>query len=201
MSNHSGSLANPTPLGLLGLAIVTTAAASQKLGITEGTSLLIPWAMFLGASAQLYASIVDSKLNNVFGATAFGGYAFFWYSVGCVWMVQNGVFGETMQANADIRQVGFAYIGYLIFSLYMTVAAAGASKLLFIILIFIDTLLIGLACSALGIMYHEMHLLAAYSEAIVAVLSFYGSAAAQLNTQFGKVILPVGKPLPIFQDK
>ena len=69
--------ANPSALGLFGLAIVTLVAASQKLGITTGTSLIIPWALFLGASAQLYASIIDMKIKNTFGGTAFGAYAFF----------------------------------------------------------------------------------------------------------------------------
>jgi succinate-acetate transporter protein len=41
-------VANPSPLGLLGLALVTLVASSNKLGITEGTAYIIPWAIFLG---------------------------------------------------------------------------------------------------------------------------------------------------------
>jgi hypothetical protein len=44
-----------------------------------------------------------------------------------------------------------------------------------------------------------MHNLAAYSELCISLLSFYGSAAAVLNTHFGKVVLPVGKPFGIFK--
>lgn len=194
-------LANPTPLGLFGLAIVTLVASSQKLGLTEGTALVIPWAIFLGASAQLYASISDAKLNNTFGATAFGAYAFFWFGVAGTWLVQNGVFGETMQANADSHQLGVAFLGYFIFTCYMTVAAMATNKVLFYIFVLIDLLFLGLFTSSLGIMEHPMHLLAAYAELAIALLSFYGSAAAMLNTQYGKVILPIGKPFPVFQDK
>lgn len=200
MSEHSEvKLANPTPLGLFGLAMVTLVASSQKLGITEGTSLVIPWALFLGATAQLYASIVDAKLNNTFGATAFGAYAFFWYSVALTWLIQNGVFGEQMQAAADIKQAGFGYIGFFIFSLYMTVAATATNKMLFSIFVLIDVLLFALACSALGIMEHTMHDVAAYVEFIIAMVSFYGSAAVMLNIQFGRVVLPIGKPFPLFK--
>lgn len=200
MSNHgTHSIANPTPLGLFGLAMVTLVASSQKLGITDGTALVLPWAMFLGASAQLYASIVDAKLNNTFGATAFGAYAFFWYSVGTTWLIQNGVFGAEMQANMDIHQLGFAYLGYLIFTVYMTIGAMGASKLLFVIFVLIDFLFIGLTFSTFGIMEHSMHMLAAYAEFAIAMVSFYGSAAVMLNTQFGKVILPIGAPIPVFK--
>jgi Predicted membrane protein len=108
-------LANPSAIGLFGLAMVTLVASTQKLGITDGTSLVIPWAIFLGAAAQLYASIVDARLNNTFGATAFGGYSFFWFAVAFTWMTQNGVFGNTMAKTADIRELGFAFVGYLIF--------------------------------------------------------------------------------------
>lgn len=190
---------NPSALGLFGLAIVTLVAASQKLGITDGTSLIIPWALFLGASAQLYASIVDMKVKNTFGGTAFGAYAFFWYAIAMTWLIQNGIFGETLQASADLGQLGFAYLGYLIFTLFMTIGAAAANKVLLIIFILIDLLFLGLTCSTLGIMAHEMHLLAAYAELAIAIVSFYGSAANILNIQYGKVILPTGKPLNWFK--
>ena len=63
--------ADPSALGLFGLAMVTLVASSQKLGLTEGTALILPWAFFLGGIAQLIASFLDSKHNNVFGTTAF----------------------------------------------------------------------------------------------------------------------------------
>ncbi len=189
------NLANPSAIGLFGLAMVTLVASSQKLGLTEGTSLVIPWAIFLGAIAQLYASIVDLKVNNTFGATAFGGYGLFWLGVGTTWLIQNGVFGETMQANADVKQLGVAFIGYLIFTLFMTIGAMGTNKVLFIIFVLIDFLFIGLSFSTLGILEHEMHMLAAVAELLIALVSFYGSAANLLNNHYKKTILPLGKPL------
>lgn len=208
MSDHSAKgpvtsfqpvMANPSAIGLFGLAMVTLVASTQKLGITDGTSLIIPWAFFLGASAQLYASIVDAKLNNTFGATAFGGFAFFWYSVAMTWFIQNGVFGEKMAADADIKQLGFAFLGYFIFSVYMTIGSMGTNKVLFIDFIFIDLLFLGLSASVLGFAAEPMHMLAAVSEFIIAMISFYGSAAVVLNTQFGKTILPVGGPFKVFR--
>ncbi|MDZ5034053.1 acetate uptake transporter, partial [Clostridium perfringens] len=75
-------VADPSALGLFGLAVITLVASSQKLGITQGVSLVLPWAIFLGATAQLFACINDFKHNNTFGATAFVAYAFFWYAMG-----------------------------------------------------------------------------------------------------------------------
>lgn len=191
--------ADPSALGLFGLAIITLVASSQKLGITSGVSLVLPWAIFLGATAQLFACINDFKHNNTFGATAFGGYAFFWYAVGFTWLIQNGVFGEQLASMTDTKQLGFAYLGYLIFTLFMTIGAVETHKVLFIIFVLIDFLFIGLTLSSFGIMEHATHMLAAYSELFIAIFSFYGSAAAVLNTHFGKVFLPVGKPFGIFK--
>ncbi|MCT4620183.1 MAG: acetate uptake transporter [Marinisporobacter sp.] len=191
--------ADPSALGLFGLAIVTLVASSQKLGMTKGVSLIIPWAIFLGALAQLFACINDSKKGNTFGTTAFGGYAFFWLGVAMTWMIQLGVFGEKMAANMDIKQLGFAFIGYLIFSVFMTIGAMETNKVLFIIFSLIDLLFIGLSLSTFGIMKEFGHELAAYSEIVISMVSFYGSAACVLNAHFGREFLPVGKPFGIFK--
>lgn len=191
--------ADPSALGLLGLAIVTLVASSIKLGWTSGVSFAIPWVIFLGAFAQLFACINDSKRLNTFGTTAFGGYAFFWFSVGMTWLIQMGVFGESMQLGGDAKQIGFAFVGYFIFSVYMTIGAMETHKVLFSIFFFIDLLFLGLSLSTFGIMTEFAHSLAAWSELIISMLSFYGSAAVVLNEHFGKVFLPVGKPFGIFK--
>lgn len=191
--------ADPSALGLFGLAIITLVASSQKLGLTSGVSLVLPWAIFLGASAQLLASINDFKHNNTFGATAFGAYAFFWYAMGFTWMIQNGVLGENLAAAVDSKQLAFAFLGYLIFTLFMTIGAMETHKVLFTIFVLIDFLFLGLSLSSFGIMEHTMHQVAAYSELLIAIVSFYGCGAAVLNTHFGRTFLPVGKPFGIFK--
>ena len=192
-------VADPSAIGLFGLAMVTLVASSQKLGLTSGVSLVIPWAIFLGAAAQLVACINDFKHNNHVGATAFGAYAFFWFAMAMSWMIQNGVFGETLGAAADPKQFGFAFLGYLIFTLFMTIGAMETNKVLFFIFVLIDFLFLGLAFSNLGIAEHAMHSLAAYSELLIAIFSFYGCGANVLNNHFGKTFLPVGKPFGIFK--
>lgn len=190
--------ADPSAIGLFGLAIVTFVASTQKLGWTEGLGLVIPWAIFLGGIAQFYASALDAKHNNTFGTTAFGAYGLFWLGVGMSWFVQAGVFGEALQASVDTRQLGVVYLGYLIFTVFMTIGAAETNKVLFFIFLLIDFLFIGLALSSFGIMEHGMHLLAAYSELAIALLSFYGAGANVLNKHLGFNFLPIGKPFGIF---
>jgi uncharacterized protein len=191
--------ADPSAIGLFGLAMVTLVASSAKLGWTDGVSFVLPWAIFLGGFAQLFACIQDAKHNNTFGTTAFGAFGLFWLGVGTSWLIQFGAFGKEAAAAADPEQLGIAFIGYLIFSLFMTIGAMETHKVLFIIFVLIDFLFIGLSFSTLGIMPEAMHKLAAISELLISLFSFYGSAASVLNTHFGKVTLPVGKPLGIFK--
>jgi len=191
--------ADPSALGLFGLAMVTLVASSQKLGLTDGVSFILPWAFFLGGLAQLFACVQDAKHNNIFGTTAFGAFGLFWFGVGMSWLIQLGAFGEELAANADPKQLGVAFIGYLIFSVYMTIGAMETHKVLFFIFVFIDFLFIGLSLSTLGVMPEATHMLAAVSELIIALLSFYGSAAVVLNTHFGQVVLPIGKPFGLFK--
>jgi uncharacterized protein len=191
--------ADPSAIGLFGLAMVTLVASSQKLGWTDGVSFVLPWAIFLGGFAQLFAAINDAKHNNTFGTTAFGAFALFWFGVGTSWLINLGVFGENAALAVDTKQLGIAFIGYLIFSLFMTIGAMETHKVLFIIFVLIDFLFIGLSLSTLGIAPEFFHEVAAISELLIAIMSFYGSAAAVLNTHFGKVFLPVGKPFGIFK--
>jgi uncharacterized protein len=124
-------------------------------------------------------------------------------AVAASWLIKMGAFGATLAApeNMDIRQLGVGFIGYLIFTAYMTVGALATNKVLFAIFVLIDFLFIGLALSTFKIMPEASHHLAAYSELLIALLSFYGSAACVLNTHLGQVVLPTGKPFIIVVKK
>lgn len=193
---------DPTALGLFGLGMVTLVASSQKLGVTSGLSYVLPWAIFLGALAQLVAGILDYKKKNVFGGTAFCAYGFFWLGMAMSWLINMGVLGETLQGYVDTKQMGFAFIGYLIMTVFLTLGATQTNKVLFLIFVFIDLLFIGLVVSTFissGIVHTTFHMIAAVSELAIALLSFYGSGANVLNNHFGYVFLPIGKAFGPFK--
>jgi uncharacterized protein len=192
-------IANPTGLGLFGLAMVTLVAASQKLGITSGLSIVIIYALLMGATLQLIASIFDFLHDNIWGATVFGAYAMFWYAICGVWLIKMGVMGPILASAFDIKQLGWAFVGYLIFSVLMTVGACEVNKVILTIMVLIDVLLAALALNAFGIAAHETHVLAAWTELVISLLTFYACCAVVLNTHFKRVFMPMGKPLGIFR--
>lgn len=191
-------MADPTALGVFGLSMVTFVAASQKMGWTTGTEFLLPWAIFLGAIAQIWASLIDFKKNNYFGAIVLGAYGLFWIAVGAHWAISLGWFGE-LSINADPRQVAFGFLGYFIFSLFITVAALEVNKIFAAILILIDFLLLSLTLATLGINVELFSKIAAYSEFAISLLGLYGCGAIFLNNFFGRTILSVGKPLGLIK--
>lgn len=186
-------MSDPTALGVFGLSIVTFVAASQKLGWTTGTSYLIPWALMLGAVAQIWASTIDFKKNNYFGSIALGIYGLFWVGVVLHWSISQGWMGP-VAANADPRQFAYACFGYWIFSLFILVAACEVNKVFAVILLLINILFPALAFSILGINAAFFSPLAAGSELLISLFGFYAAGAIFLNSFFGRVILPLGAP-------
>lgn len=193
------AVADPTPLGLFGLAIVTLVASAQKLGIVDGVSWVIPWALVCGSFAQLLAAYFDFCHKNIFGATIFGAFGFFWSGVAMSWMIKAGVFGATLASSVDPTALGFAFLGYFLFACIGTIAAAEATLFLFVDMVFIDILLLGLTLDTLGLGGHWAHSMAAYAELVVALLSLYGAGAIFLNNFYGRPFWPLGKPLGIFK--
>lgn len=191
-------VADPSALGLFGLAIVTLVASSQKFGITSGVAFIIPWAIFLGAIAQLIAGIYDFSHNNLFGASVFSGFGLFWLGVAMSWMIKAGVFGPELAKTTDVGQLGLAFFGYFIFAVIGTFVAMEANFMLFLDMVVIDVLLFSLAMDAFG-MGPAWHTIAAVAEITISALSFYLCAANFINKSFHRELVPVGKPLGIIK--
>lgn len=190
---------DPSAIGLFGLAIATLVASSEKLGMTQGLSYVLPWVLFLGGIAQLIAGIYDYKKGNVFGATAFLAFGLFWLAVTLTWLMGLNSLGDSLYNQIDKKELAFAFLGYLIFSIYMTIGALETNKVLFMIFFLIVILFIGLTLSTFGVMPAQMKLMAGIAEILISLLSFYASAANVLNIHFGRTFLPIGKPFGIIK--
>jgi uncharacterized protein len=184
-------VADPAALGLIGLAVaalVLGAVDLQLIGSVPSKSLMIPWILFFGATAQLIAGAMEFKRNNIFGATVFSVYAMTMYSIALTLVINN----SSALNPGNLSHYAYGLVGILIFSLIATVASLMTNKVLFSILIAVDLAV------ALLIPHYLLEMSAQPAGVfliLTSVLSFYAAAAVVLNTMAGKTILPLGKPL------
>lgn len=188
-------LADSTALGVFGLAVITFVASTSKLGWVPGTAYVIPWAIFLGALAQITASIVDFLKNNYFGAIVLGAFGFFWMAVAFHWMIALGWLGDV--GGASPKHFGVACLAYFIFCIFVTIATMEMNKVFFVIMILVEVLLFSLFLATFGIAPDFFGMLGAIAEFIIGLLGFYASGAIFLNNFFGRPLLSLGKPMGI----
>ena len=90
--------------------------------------------------------------------------------------------------------MGFVFLGYLIISAFITVAAFKTNKALIAIMVLIDVLFLGLMLSSFG-MGEIWHNIAAWTELSISLIGFYAAGANMLNKMYGRTILPLGAPI------
>ncbi|MCQ6282457.1 acetate uptake transporter [Bacillus sp. EB600] len=190
--------ADPTSLGLFSLAIVALIEATSELGLAQGIAFMVPWVFFLGGIAQLFAARLDARNNSIFGTTVWGLYGAFWISHAFILLAQSGILGSALQASGDERLLGMVDLGYLIFTIFVTIAAMETNKVLFFIILLLDIEFLGDFLGAFHIMSSASYGIAAVAELLVGVLSFYCAGAVLINTCFNKALLPLGKPFGVF---
>ncbi|ODA39882.1 GPR1/FUN34/YaaH family transporter [Desulfosporosinus sp. BG] len=194
--------ADPTAFGVLGLSLVCFVASSAKLGFTnpKSTALIVVWAALLGGIVQIMAANIDFKKGNVFGGTVLGAYGFFWVGMAFSMAIMNGMLGPGMQAAVDPKMLGVVYVGYLIFSLFITVAAFEVNFPFIVMLVLIDVLFISLAAVSFKMgPVATFAQLAGWSELIISLVGFYASGAIFFKNFYGREILPLGKPWNIIK--
>ncbi len=187
---QQSSVAEPAAFGLFGLGMATLVAGTHQMGLYSDQTqiaLVIPWALMLGGITQLIAGLVDFKRSNIFGATAFSAYGVFWIGVAITWAIMLWSSVET-----DVRQFGWAFVGYLIFTIYMTVGSATINKALFVIFLLIISVFVTLIVHVFGGVSAFWPGLANF---LLSIASFYTSAAVVLNVHTCTELLPVGKPI------
>lgn len=182
-------VAEPASLGLIGLAIAALVLSSSDLNMASGNarSLMIPWVLFFGATAQLIAGLMEFRRNNVFGATVFSVYAMTMYSIALTLII---IYFTNVQI--DITHYAYGLTGILVFSLIATAASVMTNKTFFAILLMVD---LAVASLIPHYLLEISSIPAGLFLLLTSVLSFYGAAAILLNTLAGKQLLPLGKAL------
>ena len=83
LTNESikSTIANPAPLGLFAFGVTTVLLNLHNADIISAINCNCCNGFRFGGAAQIIAGIMEYKKNNVFGATAFTTYGFFWWSL------------------------------------------------------------------------------------------------------------------------
>lgn len=181
----NAEIANPSPLGLLGFGMTTLLLNIHNAGIIPLSIVVVAMGFALGGLAQIIAGIIDFKKNNVFGATAFTAYGFFWLSLIIIWI---NPFDSI--AGADEKSMGFYLLLWGIFTLMMFVGTLKHNTSLQIVFLTLTILFILLSLSDFtGI--HGIKVLAGWVGILCGSSAMYASLAQVLNNEFGKAILPI----------
>jgi succinate-acetate transporter protein len=181
-------IADPGPLGLAGFAATTFVLSAVNAGLVASSvePVVLPLALFYGGLAQLLAGMWEFRKNNTFGATAFSTYGSFWLAFAFyVWQ-----FAGKIPAAEASTATGMFLLVFTIFTAYMAVASLRTSGALIavFVLLFLTFLFLtaGEFSGAAGVAH-----LGGYLGLITAVLAWYTSFAAVLNSTFKKTVLPV----------
>ena len=178
-------IANPAPLGLLGFGMTTVLLNLHNAKIIPLSAVIVAMGFALGGAAQIVAGIMEFKKNNVFGATAFSAYGFFWWSLVAIW------WNPIKSAAADSVSMGFYLLLWCIFTLFMSIGTLKHNRatqvvffsltLLFLLLSLGDFTGISLITTIAGV------------EGIICGCSaIYAGLAQVVNNEFKKTVLPLG---------
>lgn len=184
MENKS-TIANPAPLGLLGFGMTTLLLNLHNAEIIPLSIVIVAMGFALGGAAQIVAGIMEFKKNNLFGATAFTAYGFFWWSLILIWI--NPFENIT---PADKTSVGFYLLFWGIFTLMMFIGTLKHNRATQVVFLSLTVLFFLLAIGDFtGI--HRITVIAGWVGIFCGASAFYASVAQIINNEFGKSILPL----------
>jgi succinate-acetate transporter protein len=181
---------NPAALGLICFGLTTVLLSLINAGVlpTGGEPVVIPLAMAFGGTAQILAGLMEVRLGNTFGMTAFIAYGAFWW-----WFALLLMLGHTgvLDLKGAGSTIGVALLLWGVFSLYMWIATFRLPRVLFLIFLTLWITFFLLGGGALMGSPAASHL-GGWLGLVCGSLAIYGSFAIVTNSTFGKTVLPLG---------
>lgn len=185
--------ANPAALGLVGFGLTTVLLSLINAGVLPagGEGVVVPLALAFGGLIQLVAGLLEVRLSNTFGMTAFLSYGAFWW-----WFALLQIFAHThvIDIAAAGPTVGVALLLWGVLTLYLWVSTFRLARIVFLVFLTLwpTFLLLGLG-AALG--RPELTHLGGWLGILCGSLAMYGSFAFVTNATWGREVVPAGRPL------
>lgn len=181
--------ANPTPAGLVALAVACFCFFALLSGRVDHSALPLVGCWLLGGFVvQFTAAVIDLRMNNNAGGNTFLFFAAFFMLVGGLEMIMKytlGANGMAFDATVD----GYAWI-VLTLSLLLWTPAFFRTALMPII-IMLDLSLPFITLLDLGILDKTFKVIPAYGLLLAGTYAIYLAAAMVVNATLGKTLYPI----------
>lgn len=179
------NIANPGPLGLLGFGMTTCLLNLHNAGLIPLSIVIVAMGFALGGAAQIIAGIMEFRKNNLFGATAFTAYGFFWWSLIIIWLNPS-----TAIKPADSISMGY-YLGlWFIFTLFMFIGTLKHNRATQVVFGSLTVLFLLLSISDFT-GSEVIHTAAGYIGIFCGLSAIYNSLGQIINNEYGKTIFPL----------
>ena len=182
---------NPGPLGLAAFAMTTTALSLINVGILskEGVGVVIALALAYGGLIQLFVGWAEGKAGSTFGFVAFSSYGAFWIYYGIL-----NILAALGLVRVNVATAGVVLILWGFLTLYLWVASLKASLVTSLVFLFLTLtfMILGIG-DVMGLEIGAK--IGGFLGLITAALAWYNSLAVVINENFGKTVVPLGKPL------
>ena len=183
--------AEPTPLGLFGLAVGCAALCPIAFGLKLGPTALTTAAMYcllFGGGCQLLAGLMSFANHNLYGGTLFTAFAFNW---AFNWWVLDALAHGVVPDHTVVMSTE---ICFLVIFLVLTYGFGFYSRLLFLFLLDIDLLFaFKLLNAALGTRAFAPAVAAC--TVALALVSLWIAFGLMINPTVGRPLFPTGGPL------
>jgi uncharacterized protein len=193
-------VADPAALGLAGFALTTFLLSGHNASWIPDLIWVGP-AIFYGGLAQLLAGMWEFRNRNVFGATAFSTYGAFWMSFGLfvILALTTGILSGYKGGDLDSAGAWFLF-AFAIFNTYMLIGSMRVNKAVFAVFLTLEITEILLVIGNFNAAHTDgKHLwwvhAGGWAGILTAAVAWYTSAAVLWNSQAGRTVLPVGKPI------
>ncbi len=181
--------ANPTPAGLVALAVACFCFFALLSGRVDHSALPLVGCWLLGGFVvQFTAAVIDLRMNNNAGGNTFLFFAAFFMLVGGLEMIMKytlGANGMPFDATVD----GYAWI-VLTLSLLLWTPAFFRTALMPIIIL-LDLSLPFITLLDLGILDKTFKVIPAYGLLLAGTYAIYLAAAMVVNATLGKTLYPI----------
>jgi uncharacterized protein len=189
--------AEPTPLGLIGLALGCAALVPIAFGTAPSANGFATAGMFcllFGAGCQLLAGLMSFANRNLYGGTLFTAFAFYWTLNW--WALDSSaaaLLGEAVPLPDPATILASDVLALVVFAV-LTYGFGFHSKLLFAFLLDIDLMFIcKVVNGAAGT--HALDPAVAWLTVGLAVIALWIAFAILINPTAGRAVFPVTGPL------